>query len=270
MKEFCRGYKTALRPNRRVKKNHGGRLGWRETWDQGNLQTSEQIEALDRQERQLRQVVTDMTNCEQTKGQSVLEHGQAVHQCLQVLLRGLRSDSPGESLRDFRLPRGLYDKRGLLLERVFDDYTLEKYTIFHDCGKPYCLRTDEEGKRHFLNHAEVSYKTWMRKCGGDEQVGRLIRMDMDIHCLKAKDVPEFAARPEAATLLLTGIAEIHANAKMFGGMDSDSFKMKFKQLDRRCRAICKAIEDIDEVFGNGKKESSKESVTEKSDQNGDS
>jgi len=270
VKEFCRGYKTALRPNRRVKKNHGGKLGWRETWDQGNLSTSEQIEALDRQERQTRQVVKDMQSCEQTKGMSVLEHGQQVHHHLRLLLEGLASDNGRRGIESFRLPRGLHDYRELLLERVFDDFTLEKYTVFHDCGKPYCLRTDEEGKRHFLNHAEVSYKTWMRKCGGDEKVGRLIRMDMDIHCLKAKDVPEFAARPEAATLLLTGIAEIHANAKMFGGMDSDSFKMKLKQLDRRCRAICKAIEDIDEVFGNGKKESSKESVAKKSDQDSDS
>ena len=62
-------------------------------------------------------------------------------------------------------------------------------------------------------------------------------MDMDIHLLKAVGVEEFASRPEAATLLLTGLAEVHSNAAMFGGISSTSFKIKWKQIDRRGKAI---------------------------------
>ena len=66
-------------------------------------------------------------------------------------------------------------------------------------------------------------------------------MDMDIHLLKGDGVPEFAIRPEAATLLLTGLAEVHANAAMFGGIESTSFKMKFKHLKRRGNAISRHL-----------------------------
>lgn len=38
---------------------------------------------------------------------------------------------------------------------------------------------------------------------------------------------------ELATLLVASLAEIHANAQIFGDLDSQSFKIKYKQLDRR-------------------------------------
>ena len=49
-------------------------------------------------------------------------------------------------------------------------------------------------------------------------------MDMDVHTLKSEGIEEFAQRPEAASLLLTGLCEIHSNAQMFGGMESTGFK----------------------------------------------
>jgi len=64
---------------------------------------------------------------------------------------------------------------------------------------------------------------------------------MEIHLLKDAGVPAFAARPQAIALLLTGLAEIHANADMFGGIDNDSFKIKWKQIDKRGRAILKIL-----------------------------
>lgn len=230
IKRFCRDFDMAMRPAYRCR---GGLDGAK-------------IERWDRHERKLKQVVRDMEACEQTKGQSVLEHGRAVNFCLQLLLKSTHlqyiSDDPS-----FRIPQWLFDHWGLLYSRLLDAYTIEKYTIFHDCGKPYCSRIDKKGRKHFVNHAEVSYKTWMKKCGGDEQVGRLIKMDMDIHLLKADEVEEFASRPEAATLLLVGLAEIHANAKMFGGIDSTSFKIKWKQIDRRGKAICKLLKEQEDA-----------------------
>jgi len=68
-------------------------------------------------------------------------------------------------------------------------------------------------------------------------------MDMDIHLLKADGIAEFAARPEAISLLLTGLAEIHANAAMFGGIESTSFKIKFKQISKRGKQIIKMMKE---------------------------
>lgn len=81
---------------------------------------------------------------------------------------------------------------------------------------------------------------WL-SAGGDPQAARLMGMDMDIHALKADEIEEFCSRPEAITLLLTGLAEIHSNASMFGGIESTSFKIKWKQIDRRGKAICRHI-----------------------------
>lgn len=50
--------------------------------------------------------------------------------------------------------------------------------------------------------------------------------------------PNFTVAP---SLLLTAWAEIFANAEMFGGRESISFKMKYKSLSRATRAIRKAI-----------------------------
>ena len=103
-----------------------------------------------------------------------------------------------------------------------------------NCGKPLCLVIDDEGRRHFPGHAEASRKAWL-ETGGDRAVGDLIGMDMDAHLLKADDLEDFAARPQAASLLLTALAEIHANAAMFGGIESTSFKIKWKHIDKRGR-----------------------------------
>jgi len=115
-----------------------------------------------------------------------------------------------------------------------------EYTLYHDCGKPYCLTYDENGKRHFPNHAEKSYQTWL-SVDGDPQVAKLIKLDMVIHTLKADEVDDFIKHPEAITLLLAGLAEVHANAKMFGGMDSTSFKIKWNQINKRGKAICQKL-----------------------------
>jgi hypothetical protein len=60
---------------------------------------------------------------------------------------------------------------------------------------------------------------------------------MDIHLLKAGGVEEFAKKPHALTLLLTGLAEVHSNANMFGGIESTSFKIKYKSICQRGKQI---------------------------------
>ena len=74
-----------------------------------------------------------------------------------------------------------------------------------------------------------------------ERSSSIIGMDMDAHLLKSDDLAEFASRPQAKALLLTALAEIHANAHMFGGLQSTSFKIKWKHLDKRGRQVLDLI-----------------------------
>lgn len=51
---------------------------------------------------------------------------------------------------------------------------------------------------------------------------------MMIHKVRAYNFEEFKVLPNLATHIIVGLAELWANSKMFGGQDSDSFKMKYK------------------------------------------
>lgn len=180
------------------------------------------------------QMVSSMEECEQTKDISVLQHGLMVKQKFDQIIDCIQNNKSFNS--DWRIPEFTKD----LIPFLLDIEIIAQYQIFHDCGKPYCLEIDENGRRHFPNHAEVSHKVWSI-AGGDPVVGELIRRDMDIHLLKAKDIKDFADNIYASTLLITGIAEVHANAEMFGGFDSDSFKIKIKHIEKRGKQIIKLL-----------------------------
>lgn len=109
---------------------------------------------------------------------------------------------------------------------------MRDYLTMHDCGKPFSLRFDDSGRPHYPAHAALSARVWL-EMGGSAQVASLIARDMDLHTLKAEDASKFAARPDAPLLLLSGLASLHANAADFGGVDSDSFKIKLKRLTSR-------------------------------------
>lgn len=178
-----------------------------------------------------------MKACQQTDTQSIYDHGLSVYEYTSQLINYLKYGIISEEwkLCDWLI---LYKKQ--LLNSLLSEEIIKQYTIFHDCGKIYCLIIDENGKRHFPNHAEISYQTWLN-IGGDQETANLIKMDMDIHTLKDKDIEEFCQRKEAITLLLVGLAEIHSNSAMFGGVNSTSFKIKWKQINKRGNAICKKL-----------------------------
>ena len=179
-----------------------------------------------------------MANCEQTKGQSVLQHGESVRDYTFDLINHMRSGEPLQF--EWRLPDWIDQHRDLILQSLPSDETLELYTKFHDIGKPYCLEIDSEGKRHFPNHAEVSFQIFTQLF--DDQVAAdLIRHDMDIHLLKADGVEAFCESPNALTHLIVGLAEVHSNSQMFGGMESTSFKIKWKCLNQRGKQITSFI-----------------------------
>jgi hypothetical protein len=179
-----------------------------------------------------------MKNCEQTKGQSVLQHGESVRDYLFDLINHLRSDEPLKY--DWKLPDWLFENKDLLLSSLPDDETLELYTKFHDCGKPFCLTIGNEGKRHFPNHSQVSYDIF-KQVFDNPVAADLILHDMLIHLIKSEGVKEFAQNTYAITLILTGLAEIHSNCQMFGGPESTSFLIKKKQLFKKGKSVINII-----------------------------
>lgn len=188
---------------------------------------------------QLPNLIEAMEQCYQTPGQNIYQHGLSVRDHLQQILCFLQKQDP---LEGWRIPSWLASGKEFLFSKILSWDVLETYTVYHDVGKPFCRTVDADGKQHFPDHAQVSERIWLEN-GGDAQVGRLIGMDMDIHTIKAVQVPEFASRPEAISLLLTGLAEVHSNAKMFGGIESTSFKIKFGQIDKRGNAIIKELKN---------------------------
>ena len=179
-----------------------------------------------------------MHKCPQTKNQSTLEHGFSVKNYLFDLINHLEN---GSKLKyDWSLPDWVYENKNLIISSLPSKKTLKLYTIFHDCGKWKCLKLDDDGKSHFPNHAEESYKVFS-ELFSDEVAANLIRKDMDIHLLKSDKTEEFSKDPLAITLLLTGLSEIHSNSSLFGGKDSTSFKIKFKSITQRGKQIFKLL-----------------------------
>lgn len=173
-----------------------------------------------------------MRACEQTSGLSVLAHGVQVARYFRDLQQHVLHQTP---LRyEWKLPEWAYS--AVLWQQVLPTKTVQRYQIYHDCGKSFCKTVDEAGRVHFPEHARVSAEIW-RSLGQDSVEADLMSRDMEIHLLKDDGVDAFCRSQLAATLLLTGLAEIHANAAMFGGIDSVSFKMKHKHLSRRGKAI---------------------------------
>lgn len=182
-----------------------------------------------------KQLIENMTVCEQTKGMSVLQHGQMVNDYYRDLLSHLRKQTPLKY--KWRIPEWIFTYKNFIFSKLHDDATMGRYQVHHDCGKPYCKTIDEQGKQHFPDHAEVSYQIWTKLFPEDEIVASLIKYDMEIHCLKSEQLDEFSKNPLAVSLMITGLCEVHANASMFGGIESTSFKIKWKQIDKRGRQI---------------------------------
>lgn len=173
-------------------------------------------------------LVEAMRSCPQTPTQSVLDHGRSVVDCFRQLRDHLALGAPVPEW--WRVPG--WARAPGLLDALPDAAILAQYQEFHDCGKPFCRVVDEQGRQRFPGHAETSARVWLA-VGGSPAAARLMAMDMDAHLLRPEGVAGFAARPEAVALLLTAVAEVHSNAAMFGGGDSDSFKIKAKHLDKR-------------------------------------
>ena len=172
-----------------------------------------------------------MRGCMQFREQDVLEHGLAVTRAFTTLRGALET---GVSPDGWRIPDWLMvdEVRTHFLALCLPAEMLYAYQKYHDCGKPHCREVDADGRAHFPNHAAESARIWA-ECGGAPAIGRLMALDMAMHTASAEEMTNLIKLPEAHSLYLTALAEIHANAPMFGGFESTGFKAKAKHLDRR-------------------------------------
>lgn len=161
--------------------------------------------------------------------QDVFAHGVAVNQMYRSLKSYLESGQdaglPSEVLADLASNKVLTQLHAKFKDQLLPDAVTDLYQVWHDCGKPIC----QQGG-HFPNHAEWSAKQWRHLFPDDTEVAYLMEHDMDFHLAKSDTVERVWAQPYAYTLYLTAWAEVYANAAMFGGMASDSFKIKRKRL----------------------------------------
>ena len=185
------------------------------------------------------EAVANMLKCQQTETQTVYQHGQSVKNFLFDILNHIRNNDEMEYQWKFPEWFNLYSNQ--IIENIYSDDILTKYTIFHDIGKYYVKTIDEQGKVHFPNHAEVSEQIW-NLFSEDKLVGKLIGMDMLIHTAKSEEIQSYLEKEDKSTilsLLLVSLCELHSNAKLFGGFENSSFKIKHKSLSRRGLQICK-------------------------------
>lgn len=172
----------------------------------------------------------------QTETMNVLEHGQSVWSYTQRIIQ--------KQWDELRIPNWLSDNYHEIKSNLHDLEVIKDYNIFHDCGKPYCIEYDSDGRKHFPNHAQVSKETYkalpVSNVENHLAVSNLIGWDMVLHTYSADQIKELnLSKADAYTLLITALAEIHSNAEMFGGIESISFKQKWKKLDRRGKMLMK-------------------------------
>lgn len=163
-----------------------------------------------------------MSGCEQTPGVNLLQHGEMVHSHYVELISQLDAG--------YHECPELNKLWSLLKHSIPPLDIIKRYHVYHDCGKHLCLEIGEDGKRHFPNHAEYSAAQYAHIFPEDGFITTLIRRDLDFHTLKGDDILQLWKSPFAPALYFTAWAEISANAEMFGGKQSDSYKIKRSRL----------------------------------------
>lgn len=196
-------------------------------------------------ENKKRTQINKMVATEQAPGQNILQHGRSVREHYFALVQHLEGTVDLTQYDNWKIPEYLHTYATQILQKLPSTYVMDRYLTLHDCGKPEVLEYDENGRKHFPNHAEASEKTYRNIFSNntqtDEQIAQMIRDDMDVHLLKAVDIPTFLENPNAIGHLIAGLAELTSNASMFGGIESTGFKMKYKHHVQRANAICKQL-----------------------------
>ncbi len=169
-----------------------------------------------------------MAETYQYKNISVLKHGEMVHQEYINIIENYQRYEKINFLLLKNL-RQIHEKT-LPLDRM------KEYHLYHDCGKPFVLTKDDQGQ-HFDNHADKSAEIYFKYINQDKDIYWLIKNDMFLHTKSSEKIKEILDHPLILSLMLSSLAELYANKDMFGGLHSESFKIKYKKLDRRINQI---------------------------------
>lgn len=179
-----------------------------------------------------------MRGCQQFLDQNVLEHGEAVLAKYLVLLGETRQ---GRYPAGWRAPKWWTPEQGTCLAQAQANIqVMSNYLRYHDCGKPAAQILDEQGRSHFPGHAAHSARRWL-EIGGNADEAWLMAHDMMLHTASAEECKALEGHPLAASLIFAALAELHANAEMFGGIETPSFKAKAKHLERRSNQLLRAV-----------------------------
>lgn len=137
-----------------------------------------------------------------------------------------------DDLTDLKISAYYNNYKTQILENLHSVDIIKQYTINHDVGKPYTITFDEDGKKHYVNHSQKSKEIWLTS-NGDPIVGNLIGNDLLFHTKKYDEIRELNLPiKDICTHLVVALAELHANAALFGGITSESFCIKFKKLEK--------------------------------------
>ncbi len=198
---------------------------------------------------------------EQTAGQSILAHGASVRDHYFALVEHLLGNVNLSQYSNWKLPSWINDNKEFLIQSFpnqdWHAYVLDRYLTLHDCGKPDVEVKDETGRTHFPEHEKASRKAYIKfsdknhtnefgeqtEWYEDSIIAEMIGNDMLIHTLKADGISEFCNILYSLTHLLVGVATVHSNASMFGGIDSTSFKIKWKTLESRGKQIIATLKE---------------------------
>lgn len=125
-----------------------------------------------------------------------------------------------------------------LIGLQYSDDIIKEYTIYHDIGKPDSLVIDEQGKKHYPDHANISanlYAAHNKDNPNCHTISDLIRNDMLFHTDTSYEIlNKIKDQNTLATLLCASLAELYANRPMFG---EESFKIKYKKLAKKAKLI---------------------------------
>lgn len=167
--------------------------------------------------------------------QTILQHGISVWLHFKQLYVFMKSGKDSTEYQ-YPLPSWFNNYKNELLPFLEGNIdAIKKYMIYHDCGKPFCLTEDEAGQ-HFKNHAQTSKEIY-EKIFSRGLIADLIGDDMLCHLTKPKDFELLLDNQNIEILLCASLSEMHSNARMFGGFDSDSFKIKFKNYEKLGKRI---------------------------------
>jgi len=176
-----------------------------------------------------------MKQCPQTKDTNVFQHGLQVWSYYRKLIDG--------KIEGMKIPLWFSDNKEEILSSIHDRFIIKQYAIFHDIGKTRCIEYDESGRRHFPNHAVISKEMWQEQPNANSISGFLIGLDMIFHIESAEQILlRNLDRRTLYTLMLAALAELHANANMFGGITSESFCIKYKKLSSRAKKILSSVQ----------------------------